>query len=355
MANKSSINNIKHDYIISIILSSLIAAMLLFIASILLSSSHSIVKLDTISYQETSNVDYKVYLKENEFFTEEYLGKNMTYVANLIKNIDVNFNYRFDIDRKSNLDIEYKIVGKLSITSNKDNSIFFEKEYTLLEPVKDTLSDNSYVLNKNIVIDYDYYNGLANRFKYNYGLDSNSKLTVYLEVIEKSNDNSEYELSNTGVLSLNIPLTEKAVNVNLDYMDVNKKKKVSIEEETDIYKRRRFIISLVFLGVVGIIILNIIRLFIKLAGTKSKYDVYINKLLREYDRFIVNTSTSPNTKNLNVIVIDTFNELLDARDNTKGAIKYYVVEKHKKSIFYFTDHGDIYMLTIDAKEFDKTK
>ncbi len=353
MARKRNTASRKHDYIVTIILSSLIAAMLLFIATILLSSSHSVVKLDAIHYQETSNVDYKVYLKENEFFTEDYLEKNMTYVANLIKNIDVNFNYRFDIDRESNLDIEYKIVGKLSITSNKDNSVFFEREYTLLEPVKETISGNNYELNKNIVIDYDYYNGLANRFKYNYGLDSNSKLTVYLEVIEKSNNENEYELSNTGTLTLNIPLTEKAVNVNLDYMDVNKKQKILIEEETNIYKRRRFVISLVFLGIAGIIILNIIRLFIKLAGTKSKYDIYINKLLREYDRFIVNTSTSPNTKNLNIIVIDTFNELLDARDNTKGAIKYYVVEKHEKSIFYFTDHNDIYMLTLEAKNFDK--
>ena len=33
----------------------------------------------------------------------------------------------------------------------------------------------------------------------------------------------------------------------------------------------------------------------------SKYDKYINKLLREYDRLIVDTSTKPNVNDYNVL------------------------------------------------------
>ena len=40
-------------------------------------------------YSENGNLDYKVYLKENEFYENPYLGKNMYYIASLIKNINV--------------------------------------------------------------------------------------------------------------------------------------------------------------------------------------------------------------------------------------------------------------------------
>ena len=55
----------------------------------------------TIKYSEGSKIDYKVYLKDNDFYDKEYLNKNMMYVANLIKNIEIDFNYNFSIDEKS--------------------------------------------------------------------------------------------------------------------------------------------------------------------------------------------------------------------------------------------------------------
>ena len=70
----------------------------------------------TIKYSEGSKIDYKVYLKDNDFYDKEYLNKNMMYVANLIKNIEIDFNYNFSIDEKSSLDFDYSIVGDLVIT-----------------------------------------------------------------------------------------------------------------------------------------------------------------------------------------------------------------------------------------------
>ena len=35
----------------------------------------------TVSYSEKSNIDYVVYLKKNNFYEDDYLGKDMLYVA----------------------------------------------------------------------------------------------------------------------------------------------------------------------------------------------------------------------------------------------------------------------------------
>ena len=112
-----------------VIITSICLCLFLFCSIFLISNSIKVINLENINYKETSNIDYKIYLKENDFFTEEYLEKNMTYVASLIKNIKVNFNYTFDIDKSNNLDIDYKVVGNLIISNQKDGNVFFEKQY----------------------------------------------------------------------------------------------------------------------------------------------------------------------------------------------------------------------------------
>ena len=58
-----------------------------------------------VTYDETSNIEYKVYLKENNFFEDNYLDANKQYIASLIDYIDSNFIYKLSLDEK---DVEYK-------------------------------------------------------------------------------------------------------------------------------------------------------------------------------------------------------------------------------------------------------
>ena len=86
--NKKEINrqlNIKN--LIAIITVSLLIA--LFFLFIYISNN----KGQYITYNENSNVDYKVYLKQNDFYKKEYLDKDKSYVASLINTISTNFKY----------------------------------------------------------------------------------------------------------------------------------------------------------------------------------------------------------------------------------------------------------------------
>ena len=46
------------------------------------------------SYNYTSNLNYKVYLKNNQFFTSPYIGMNKQYISSLIDHIDVDAVYK---------------------------------------------------------------------------------------------------------------------------------------------------------------------------------------------------------------------------------------------------------------------
>ena len=104
-----------------------------------------------------------------------------------------------------------------------------------------------------------------------------------------------------------------------------------------------------------IFIVWILRLISKSRVGKSEYDKYIGKLLNEYDRLIVETSSAPITKDKNIIEIKEFKELLDVRDNLNLPIKYYVITKHQKCNFYISHEEELYLLTIKAVDVKKEK
>ena len=54
-----------------------------------LAKSFSTDSKEHITSKENSYIDYKVYLKKNDFYEEKYLDKDMIYVASLIKRIDI--------------------------------------------------------------------------------------------------------------------------------------------------------------------------------------------------------------------------------------------------------------------------
>ena len=78
------------------------------VSFLLIMMSFSIISERTIDYQEKSDIDYRVYLKENEFYDEEYLKEDMVYVSSLIKNIEADFKYSFNINFYINLDLHGK-------------------------------------------------------------------------------------------------------------------------------------------------------------------------------------------------------------------------------------------------------
>ena len=95
---KEKIKNMYFSYKQRIIFYFVLFILLLCLGLIFLYKTIDIEKEKVISYNEIGTLDYKVHLKDNEFYQESYLEKNKYYIASLIKNIDINLNYDFVID-----------------------------------------------------------------------------------------------------------------------------------------------------------------------------------------------------------------------------------------------------------------
>ena len=90
-------------------------------------------KESVVNYNETGDIDYKVYLKDNSFYNDKYLGKDMQYVASLIDKININYKFNMKSDNNLNYDYKYNIKADLLITDW--SSIGYEYAYTTKKPV----------------------------------------------------------------------------------------------------------------------------------------------------------------------------------------------------------------------------
>ena len=306
-----------------------------------------------IDYSQSGNVAYKVYLNKNDFYTEEYLDMNKSYVASLIKYIDIDFNYNFNINTKTTMDFDYKIIGELVIENSKGNGRYFEKEYTLLEKkVAKLVQDKAKSIKENIKIDYAYYNQLANSFRSTYGVDTNSYLNVYLLVEPKTDEDLNYVINDSNTILLKIPLSEKAIEINLDASSQNVNKKIipSPEVKFNIFY---LIMELICFIPTCFLMLKMINKILIAFDIFTPYDKFVNKKLKEYDRLIVETNSDLKTKGLNVIEVRSFTELLDARDNLNLPILYLNTIPHREGIFYIISNNDLYMLMIRNDDLNK--
>lgn len=329
----------------------------LVLAASFLTKSFSTDSREHITSKENSYVDYKVYLKKNDFYEKNYLDKDMIYVASLIKRIDIKIDYLFNIEEKSNVEFTYDVTGVLSITDTDGKNTFFEKEYELLpSTIENMKSGRQKYINKSISIDYDYYNNIANKFRSDYGIDTKSNLIVYFKVKKKGDENNKFELKDdNSTMSLTIPLSEKAINIQMDYKAINKNAELYSAPSPVLTNYTDALISVALVGVATIFVIPLIKLLKNFRTKKSAYDKYIDKILNEYDRLIVETTTAPKNDVDNVIKVESFEELLDVRDNLSLPIKYYIINKHQKCNFYINHDKELYLLALKAVDFEEDK
>lgn len=338
----------------------LIMILLLFTFKSIFNKSFAFSLNEEVIYRETGTVDYKIYLKENEFYDKPYLEKNMAYIASLINKVNVDFMYKFNVDRKSNLDIKYSIIGNLVIQSQNNSNTFFEKKYVLTEDKKDVVKDgSSFTISESVSIDYDKYNNLVNKFRTNYAVNTSSYLDVYLQVEEKNKSDNSYKISNVSKTSLKIPLSQQEININLNDQRLDNEQKIISNEKFVVKNEFLLIVSIVLFVITFVYfvryICNFIKLLYILNMKDNKYDKFINKILKGYDRIIVNVKTAVNPDNYNVIYVTNFQELVDVRDNVKEPINYFIIEEHQSSIFYLIHNEDLYLYMVSLDDFVEEK
>ncbi len=312
---------------------------------------------NVINYNEKGIADYTVYLKDNTHFDSDILPSGMEYVANIIDTVKMNFNYEIHTTEKLNFNYDYTIDAQLVIKKHNEEGILDTKNYNLVtSDGKDSTKD--LFINEVVEINYDDYNAIVNDFKNQYGVSIDSYLVVSLNVSTVgSNNDLDKDLVSDNIMSINVPLSEQTVNVEIPTDTIDNVSYITDYDNVQI-TNPLFFGLMVMLGLVALIILFIIfKVLYKLFYNGDIYDRTIKKYLREYDRLIV-TSRQPDLDEesfANKIRVMSIEELIDAHDSTGSPIIYYEVIPNEKSYFVIIDNSTIYKLTISRVYLENEK
>lgn len=305
-------------------------------------------KATYVNYDERSNIDYNVFLKDNNFFESEYLDKDKEYIAGLIDYIEANFEYELSLDED---DIEYKysyrIESNVDVVRKTNGKSIYSKNGILLNEQEYETSNQTVKINEKININYNHYNDLIKEFTKTYSLDDiESTLTInmYVSVVgtcEEFKDNANKE----SVMSLTIPLTTKTVGIDLSNNLINSNNNVLQCENPNgtsiLFAILGILFSIVDIGLIAITI----RYEIKTRTAENIYERELKKILNNYSSYIQKMNNDFNFKSYELLKIDTFTDMLEIRDtirqpilmkeNTEKTSAYFVIPSNTKVLYVY--------------------
>lgn len=303
-----------------------------------------------IKYSEKAKIDYKVNLEENEFYKETYVGQNTNVVASLIKNIETQFKYNLNLEEEQEYMYTYKILAEIEVREkNKTNPIYESKEELVKKDIQNS-NEKTLEIVENLTIDYDEYNNKINKFINFYELDnitSNLTLNMYLNVENKYNGKTINKAEK--VMSLEIPLTTKTVDISMESRVIENDGEILIKESE--YQNIEYIllIGLIALFISLIILIKLIKNIIETRSAEKMYDQEIKKILFDYKNYIQKINSELDTSDYKVLEIESFEEILETSAKIHAPILMYT-ENKERTKFFVRDREMLFVYILGVQE-----
>ncbi len=310
-----------------------------------------------VHYTDRSNLDYNVYLKPNEFYKTPSLPKGKNYISTLIDYIDADFNYIFNSTNNIDLEYTYYVTANVLVNNSKGKNIFQQEETLINKKSFNDVTNNTFKISENIKIDYVRYNQLAAKFVNSFDLSAESKVVVslYVDIVGKHSE-FDKKLKDKAVISLEIPLTSKTVDITMDYKLTNTVDEIFQYKATLISNPVLFIIAVIcaVLDVLGII--SVILYVISNRSCKTIYKHKLRRILRDYDRYISESNGFKRNKpqnDLRVEYVKNFDAIINIRDSIEKPILYHEEVEGERAVFYIFDDRVVYIYVMRAYELKK--
>ena len=309
-----------------------------------------------INYTEDANVDYKVYLKDNSFYEEEYLGAGQSYVSSLIDKVVADLKYELDI-KADGMEYEYSYKIDTVMTIKDKNVTVLEKVYPVKPLQTFTESENKVVITEQATIDYTQYNGFASKFFEDLNLtsskyDSTLSLVMTVNVKGASAELAE-DTANTYRLSLDMPLVLSTMEIEMQSTVPTGESKVVAS--TDAIDTTVFMDVVKFGGIADVVLILILIAFIFLTRNDDiNYDIKVRKILRNYRSFIQIITRDFNSDGYQVVGVTRFDEMLGIRDTVMSPILMFENDDQTMTRFYIPASASLlYMFEIKVDNFDE--
>ncbi len=310
-----------------------------------------------VGYTERSEVDYGVHLKENDFYKDSFLGKDYAYIAALIDKVEASFDYEVVMDSDAPIDFTYtyRVDSVVEIKDIATSKVLYAPVYNEVAEVSKTASGKGVLVEATALVDYDRYNAVAKEFIDKYKL-KNVKASVILQMVVdvtgKSDSFYAEENVDSYVSSISIPLNADTLEITITSATPPEGQKIlsyTTKNISDVFK----VIAIVFACVAGVMAI-VLWLFAYLSrNIDVTYDIKVAKLLRNYKSFIQRIKSVIDTSEYQVVLVDTFDEMLDIRDTLQSPILMQENEDKTCSRFFIpTATRFLYLFEIKVEDYD---
>lgn len=298
---------------------------------------------------ESSKVDYKVYLKDNEFFKDSYLGKDNQYIASLIDYIDVDFNYNLDSMTKDiSYKYKYKILAEVEVKDkNSKNVLYNVSDEIVSEKEYNANTNETLELNNNVKVDYNKYNDLINKFVQVYDLDDYEAdliVNMYVTMVDSEGIvNSENSL--TPVTTVLIPLTTKTMAIDIESNTVNGND-ISVYKASD---ANEYLLVVMGLLLVDFVLIRKLTRFRKdTENEKSLYNMKLRKIMMSYSSYIQKIGNEYEFGNRQILDVKVFEDLLQIRETINRPILMTETEDAMGTYFFIVTEDVVYIYELKA-------
>ena len=326
----------KRHYIITSAIILIIALFALSIIFILIYSNSE--KIEYFDYTETSDIDYKVYLKENMFFENQYLSTDHKYIASLISNIQADFDYELTtLEDVKDYVYLYNIDAVINVQDKDDHKSIYTKTTTLIDgQVSSANKEKNIDISESLTINYEEYNNLISNFIDVYDLNNlNSTLTINMCIKLAETEDKLIDANKKIVNSLEIPLTMQTVAIEMSPSEIsnNGNDAIFIKDNNANSSLIKFAILFLLIDIAGIVLL--VKYY---QDTKTDENVFSDKLrsiLYGYKGYIQKIeSTEFNFNEYQSIYLDSFNDLIEVRDTLQEPILMLENKNHTEVLFF---------------------
>lgn len=298
-----------------------------------------------VHYNDKSDLDYQVALKDNEYYDKTYIGKNNQYISSLIDFINANFKYDLYVKEDIQYNYKYKIVANVNVIDDTTHRTIYTFSEDLLEEIIGKTEKNL-IIQENVKIDYNKYNDLISEFVNGYNLNNvTCKLNVnmYVGVAGSVEDLDKEEDS---VISLDIPLVTNTVPIDVNYdLSNNVDSLITLKSS---YKNSKILLGIsIALFVADIGLLLLLLKYMKDSETdEERYNSQLNKILNNYGTYISRVEDDFDMNGYQILRVKNFVDLLEVRDtmhipiimveNKENLMAYFVIPTINNILYFYS-------------------
>lgn len=279
------------------------------------------------SYTVSKNANYKVELMENNFFEEQTLDMNKTYISSLVNKINMTYTYALSGNKPADTKYTYKIIAETdvkysSLDKTEKNKTIWLKQ-TVLVPEKEMTSKGSgYTISENFDVDFAAINNEVKNFKEQLKMPIDADLNVKLIVNSNSTVKDVKDtIAETSLINLKIDLAKDIFTVENDFKNEDTKTIYDTKEAKKHINIVLLVIGSVCILAAILLILDVVRKSIKFSK-KTDYAIALNRILKNYGDIVAEIVSPVEIDNLNVIEVKDFDQLLDIEEEVRMPILF---------------------------------